>query len=147
MKITHKIIGADKIAEQLRTKIKEIEDRSKRAIETVGYRIQRESMQRVPIDHNPLVQSANTRFEDKPNFKSYAVVSYGTAYAVFVHEAVEEKLRGKNRPKRNKGDPAGSNGKYWGPHGMSKYLESVPRDFRSELQQLVQAIMWEGLSG
>lgn len=144
MKITHEIIGADKIAEQLRAKIGEIEDRSKRAIDTVALRIQRESMERVPIAMGDLRRSANTRFEDRSNFKSYAVVSYGTAYAIFVHEAVEEKLRGKNRPKTADGQ---DQGKYWGPHGMSKYLESVPRDFRSELQQLVRAIMWEGLSG
>jgi len=144
MKITHEIIGANKIAEQLRAKIGEIEKRSKNAIEAVGYRIQRESMERVPIAMGDLRRSANTRFEDRSNFKSYAVVSYGTAYAIFVHEAVEEKLRGKNRPKTADGQ---DQGKYWGPHGMSKYLESVPRDFRSELQQLVAAIMWEGLSG
>jgi|TARA_R110000751_G_C13439352_1_gene442668 hypothetical protein len=144
MKITHKILNADKIVEQLRNKIKEIEDRSKRAIETVGLRIERESKQRVPRVTSNLFKSGTTRFEDMPNFKSYAVVSYGMSYAVFVHENVGEKLKGKNRPRTNRGDAAGSNGQYWGPNGMSKYLESVPRDFRPELQQIVSKIMWGG---
>jgi len=144
MKITHKIIGADKIAEQLRTEIKKIEKRSKNAIDAVALRIWREAAQRVPRATGDLVRSAGRRFEDKPNFKSFAVVYFGTSYAVFVHEAVEEKLRGKARPKLPSGQ---DQGKYWGPHGMSKYLESVPRDFRPELQQLVHSIMWEGLSG
>lgn len=138
MKITHKIIGADEIAEQLRYHIKKIEDRSKRAIEAVGLRIERESKQRVPRITSELFKSGTTRFEDKANFKSYAVVSYGTSYAVFVHEAVEEKLRGKKRWKK-------LGGKYWDPHGKSKYLESIPRDFRPELQELVRDIMWSTL--
>lgn len=50
-----------------------------------GLRIQRESQKIVPIDTSALKNSARTRKEGKGH-KTQVTVSYGTEYAVFVHE-------------------------------------------------------------
>jgi len=44
---------------------------------------------------------------------------YDAPYAIFVHEAIEMKLKGKKRPS--------GIGVYWGPSGKAKFLEDPAR--------------------
>jgi len=78
-----------------------------------GLFLQRESMKIVPIDKNVLRSSANTRMEGV-GFDSACIVSYGTDYAVYVHENMEAKHKpGKQakfleQPLREKRDRMGA---------------------------------------
>jgi hypothetical protein len=55
-----------------------------------GLFLQRESQKIVPIDTSTLKGSANTRIEGV-GLDSTAIISYGTDYAIYVHENLEAK--------------------------------------------------------
>lgn len=59
------------------------------------------------------------------------IVGYTAAYALWVHEAVEEKLRGLPR--------AGGKGFYWDPQGQAqaKFLETPAREYRDQIVKIV----------
>lgn len=59
-------------------------------LKRMGLFIQRESQKIVPIDTTLLRTTANTRAEGK-GFDTVVTVSYGTDYAIFVHEDMEAK--------------------------------------------------------
>ena len=68
-------------------------------------------------------------------------VGYTAAYALYVHEAVAMKLKGKPRSVR-RGKKKGSRGKYWDPQGraQAKFLEEPARTMEGELGRVVQAV-------
>jgi hypothetical protein len=78
-----------------------------------GLFLQRESQKIVPIELGVLRNSANTRMEGTGH-NSAAVVSYGTNYAVYVHEDLEARHKpGKQakfleQPLREKRDRIGA---------------------------------------
>lgn len=78
------------------------------------------------------------------------VVGFTTNYAVYVHENVEMKWRGRPRDGRltNAGSgfrnkstgrfaKAGAKGVYWGPNGQAKFLEEPARLMQPELARLI----------
>lgn len=65
------------------------------------------------------------------------VVGYSAHYAIYVHENVEMKLRGKPRPKNR--------GVYWGPHGEAKFLEKPAREETRNLKAIVSRYAEQGL--
>jgi hypothetical protein len=92
-----------------------------------GLLVQRRSMRQTPVEYGFLRASAFTR---KAIDGSNAVeVGYGAAYAIFVHENTEEKLRGKPRPS--------GLGSYWNP-GKSKFLEDPYKESLREVIDLVK---------
>ena len=88
-----------------------------------GAFLQRESMKLVPIDTTALRASANTRWEGE-GFDTGVIVSYGTEYAVYVHEMPE------NRHK---------------PGKQAKYLEQPAREKRDRMGRIVAE--WMGRAG
>jgi len=64
-------------------------------------------------------------------------VGYTAAYAIYVHENLEMKLRGQPRPLTKAG---GSQGDYWDPpgRGQSKFLEDPFRQNRREYAAIVR---------
>jgi len=83
-------------------------------IEAGGF-LQGESMELVPIDTTNLQASADTRWEGE-GFDTAVIVSYGTEYAVYVHEIVE------NRHK---------------PPTQAKFLEQPAREKRDRMGRIV----------
>ena len=63
------------------------------------------------------------------------VVGYTAAYALYVHENIEMKLRGQPRPRRL----GMEHGKYWGPQGQAqaKFLEQPARQYASQIGRIV----------
>ncbi len=60
------------------------------------------------------------------------LVGYTAAYALFVHESVEMKLKGQKRPKPHKGS-------YWDPKGaQAKFLENPARENRKEYVKIIR---------
>lgn len=76
------------------------------------------------------------------------IVGYTAAYALYVHEAVGEKLRGLPRSPEvdKKGNPKPARGYYWDPQGraQSKFLEEPARTLQPELAQIVQKALMQG---
>lgn len=62
-------------------------------------------------------------------------VGYTANYALYVHEKVEMKLKGKKRPGKNRG-------KFWDPQGraQAKFLEEPARTMQGELGRVVAEI-------
>ena len=103
-----------------------------RGLRVAGTFIQRTSQKEVPVDEGNLKGSAFTRV-DGVGFDTKVTVGYEAAYAVFVHENVEMKLKGQPRAKPSKG-------RYWDPQGRgkSKFLEDPVKANRPEILRLVQ---------
>lgn len=68
--------------------------------------------------------------------KVVVAVGYTQSYAIYVHENVEMKLRGKPRRKPAKGV-------YWGPRGQAKFLEQPARELSNsgEVARIIMAAL------
>ena len=87
-------------------------------------------MQRTPREYGALRASSYTKpIGGTPGRAPTVEIGFTSAYAVYVHENMEMKLRGKARPS--------GLGVYWGPRGRSKFLESALTDLRPEIIQIV----------
>jgi len=69
--------------------------------------------------------------------KSHVIVGYTASYALYVHENIEMKLKGKLRPK--------GRGKFWDPQGrgQAKFLEEPARRLTPELGKIVAQVTKE----
>lgn len=90
--------------------------------------VERLSKQRTPREYGNLVNSAYTRRAQDEEMS--VEVGYTAAYAIWVHENMEQKLKGKPR--------ASGLGVYWGPAGQPKFLESALVDLESSILKTVR---------
>ncbi len=81
------IKGLDNVLRNLNKEIKGIENRALDGLKAAGLKVQAEAQRRVPVDLGNLRGSASTDTLSK-NPPAVAV-SFGAAYAVFVHEDLE----------------------------------------------------------
>lgn len=99
-------------------------------LKTAGLFLQRQSQGLVPVDFGILKASAFTRAEGE-GFSTVVLVGYTAFYAMYVHEMVE--MKGKGKPRR-----APSKGNYWDPagRGQAKFLEAPARDAENRKKML-----------
>lgn len=107
-----KVTGQQKVLANLNKEIKGIKNRTLDGLLAGGLIILRESNEHVPVEHGFLRASGYAR-KAKDN-RQAVEIGYTSRYAVFVHESVEEILRGKPRQS--------GIGVYWGPKGHSQFL-------------------------
>lgn len=71
--------------------------------------------------------------------KAAVIVGYTAAYAVYVHENVEMKLKGKPRPRKR--------GYYWDPQGVAqaKFLEEPARTEANTIGKIVASAIGKGI--
>jgi len=105
-----------------------------RGVKLAALLLQRESQKLVPVDTGNLKASAFTRATGK-GFGIEANVGYTAAYALYVHENREMKLKGQPR--------SSGRGNYWDPQGrgQSKFLEEPARRLRLKMRGIIQANM------
>ena len=110
--------GLANVLSNLRAQTYIIPGQVNRGLYKAGLFLQAKSQKLVPVNTGNLKASAFTRLA-----AGRVSVGYTAGYAVFVHEAVKMKLKGKPRP-NNKG-------KFWDPQGkgQAKFLEAP---FRNE---------------
>ena len=94
---------------------KPVEDRMRSSLHDLALKIEKTSNERVPIEYGNL--RASSYVEVPGEGKMTWTVGYAANYAIYVHENLEQKLKGQ---KRKSGV-----GVYWGPHGRPKFLESA----------------------
>lgn len=70
--------------------------------------------------------------------KATVAVGYSARYAIYVHENLEQKLKGQPRPS--------GLGVYWGPSGQPKYLEGPFRRMAQELKSMIREGIQRGLT-
>lgn len=100
-------------------------------LKAAGLALQRESQRLVPVDTGNLKASAFTRATGA-GLDTAVTVGYTAAYAMFVHELVQMRLRGQPR--------IGGKGAYWDPagRGQAKFLEEPARRMKDELLAIVK---------
>ncbi len=120
--------GLDEVMKNLNREISNVEGRAVSGLYRAGLLIQGVAQTRVPVEYGHLRQSAYTRkSRDNPNAVE---VGFAAAYALFVHENMEQKLRGQPR--------ASGLGKYWGPKGQPKFLESAVSDNQDKIVEIIK---------
>jgi len=124
------ITGVKEILENIKEHRERLGQGFSRGVRIAGLRLQRESQRLVPVNFGVLKASAFTRAEGE-GLGTEVNVGYTAAYAIYVHENVEMKLKGQPRP--------GGKGRYWDPQGrgQSKFLEEPARRLAPELKQII----------
>ena len=122
------IKGMDKVLKNLNKEIKGIENRSIDGLLSFAVLVQKDSSERVPVEFGNLKASS---FARKAIDDDMAVeVGFSSKYALYVHENLEQKLKGKDRQS--------GLGKYWGPKGEPKFLERSLRDNKDKGLKIIQ---------
>lgn len=119
--------GFDQVMANLNKEIGAIEDRSIGGLLAAGLKVQGESQGNVPVEYGNLRAGAYT--QKAPDDPSAVEIGYQAAYAPFVHENMEMKLKGRPRPS--------GLGVYWGPSGGPKFLERAVTDLQEEIVSTV----------
>ena len=133
-----KVEGLDTVMRNLNREIAGIKSRTLAGLMEAGLQVQRSAQRRVPVDTGNLKASAYTRKRpearsDRPEVE----VGFTAAYAVYVHETMEQKLKGKPRPSR--GYKSGQ-GRYWDPQGQAgpKFLQRAVAENADKIVAIVQ---------
>lgn len=92
-----------------------------------------EAKRRVPREYGNLVGSGYARkaADGKKDSKPKVEVGFSADYALWVHENVEMKLKGKPRPS--------GKGKYWGPKGEARYLVNALNAKQKDAADIIAA--------
>lgn len=136
-KITVHIDGVDRVLTNISLLEKGTKVGLRLGLTKAGLVLQRISQTFVPVHYGNLKASAFTRLDAFPGSGVMIVfVGYTAAYAIYVHENMEMKLQGQERPYTAKG---GYQGHYWDPagRGQNKFLE---RPYRRHLKNLLAII-------
>lgn len=116
-----KLDGLDNAMRNLNREISGVRNRTAGGLLRAGGIILAEAKDRVPVEYGDLRDSGYVLLETE----ELAVdIGFTAPYALFVHENLEQKLKGKPRPS--------GIGVYWGPHGQPKFLESAIIDKTEE---------------
>lgn len=113
--------GMEQVLLRMNREIDEIEGATLGGLLAGGLIVQAQAQRDVPVERGNLRASAYTR----PSGKLSVDVGFEAAYALFVHENLEMKLKGQPRPS--------GLGVYWGPRGKAKFLEHALRDKEDEV--------------
>ncbi len=75
------------------------------------------------------------------------IVGFNASYAIFVHENIEMKGRGKKRV-GTRADGSQRKGRYWDPQGrgQAKFLEQPAREMQGELARVIRDSVRGGAS-
>lgn len=119
--------GLDDLNRQLRKMAKESPRAVERAAFAGGLKIQGYAQDNVPVEYGNLQGSAYTQ-----KIKLGAEVGFSAEYALFVHENMEQKLKGDPRPS--------GLGTYWNPGGP-KFLERAINENSDEIVDIVEAYL------
>jgi hypothetical protein len=110
-----KVTGVNNAIKRLNAELDSNVKRAMAGLLAGGMIIEVDAKKRVPREYGNLFASSYTR---KAQDGTLAVeVGFTSAYALWVHENIEMKLKGKDRPS--------GLGQYWGPKGEAKYLENA----------------------
>lgn len=124
--------GLDKTLKNLNKRIDAIPNKSMKGLLTGGLIVQRDAQKHVPVEFGVLRQSAFTRKARNDKEVKAVEVGFTAAYAMFVHENLEMRLKGKPRPS--------GKGVYWGPQGEARFLaNSVTRNEEEIVRRVAEA--------
>ena len=129
--MTVDIDGLDDLNKDLRKIAKKSPDAVTRGAFAGALLVQREAQKNVPVEFGNLKGSAYTQ-----KIMLGAETGFTSAYALFVHENMEQVLKGEPRPS--------GLGTYWNPGGP-KFLERAVNEHMSEVVDLVEAYLEQAI--
>jgi hypothetical protein len=112
-----KVEGLQRTLDNLNKKIADAKNASHAGLLAAAIFAEIEAKKLVPREYSNLFASSFAR--KTPESRSdelSAEVGFGAAYALYIHENMEQKLKGEPRPS--------GLGVYWGPSGQPKFLEA-----------------------
>lgn len=121
------IEGFDDVVRNLNAEVRRIKGASIEGLLAGGLIVQAHSQRNVPVEYGNLRASAYTR--KHPTSAGTVEVGYTAAYAVFVHENMEQTLKGEPRPS--------GLGTYWNPGGP-KFLERALDENRAAILEQIR---------
>jgi len=133
MAVGIEVEGLDDLNRQLQKIAKTAPVAVRRASFAGGLVIQRASQENTPVEYGNLKGSAYTQ-----RTQLGAEVGHTAAYALFVHENMEQVLKGEPRPS--------GLGTYWNPGGP-KFLERAVNENAEEVRDIVEAYLEEAING
>lgn len=130
-----KVEGLETVMRNLNAQIAQIEGDTLAGLFEAGLQVQGSAQKRVPVNTGNLKASAYTR--KHPGGRPEVEVGFTAAYAPFVHENLEMKLKGQPRPKRGY---KASQGNYWDPQGKAgpKFLQNAVSENAGKIVQIIQ---------
>lgn len=123
--ILFQVLKIAKLPQLIKDAEAEMKKAARRGLHKGGLIVQRQAQQWVPVDTGNLRGSAFTRVVG-----THVEVGFSANYAIYVHENMEQKLKGQPR--------ASGRGVYWGPDGRPKFLEAAWKAKREEFMQAVR---------
>jgi len=126
-----KIEGLDALNKRLSELPKELQAAGERGAFASALMVQGEAQNRVPVEYGNLRGSAYTNKVLKG-----AETGFSAEYAIFVHENLEQKLKGEPRPS--------GLGTYWNPGGP-KFLEKAVNENLDQISDLVEGYIEQAL--
>lgn len=121
------IEGFDDVVRNLNAEVRRIKGASIEGLLAAGLIVQAHAQRNVPVEYGNLRASAYTR--KSPEDPSTVEVGFTAAYAVFVHENMEQVLKGDPRPS--------GLGTYWNPGGP-KFLERALDENRAAILEQIR---------
>lgn len=121
------IRGFDDVIRTLQLRIDAIRGASMEGLFAGALIVQADAQRNVPVEFGNLRASAFTRFS--PTDSDTVEVGFTAAYAVFVHENMEQVLKGEPRPS--------GLGTYWNPGGP-KFLERALDENRAAILEQIR---------
>ena len=127
--MTAELTGLETVMRNLNAEINRMEGATLAGLLAGGLVVQRAAQKNVPVEYGDTRASAYTRKAmDEPGAVD---VGFGAAHAVYLHENMEQKLKGQPRPS--------GLGVYWGPSGGPKFLERALTETSHAVLNMVAA--------
>jgi hypothetical protein len=123
--------GLDALNRRLASLPAELQAAGARGAFAAGLMVQGKSQENTPVEYGVLRASAYTQ-----RTANGAEVGHSAEYAIYVHENMEQKLKGEPRPS--------GLGTYWNPGGP-KFLERAVNENLSEISDLVEGYIEQAL--
>lgn len=132
-----KVDGLEQVMRNLNREVAGIKQRTMKGLMEAGLGIERSAKRRVPVNTGNLKASGYTRQAPRSTENNPQVeVGFTAAYAVFVHENMEMKLKGQPRPRRGYNRAQGN---YWDPQGQAgpKFLQNAVSENADKIVAIV----------
>lgn len=123
LEVGSRVEGLEVVLGNINREIERIESATMGGLLAGGLIVQAQAQRWTPVERGNLRASAYTRKD--PMGRLQVEVGYEAAYALFVHENLEMKLKGRPRPS--------GLGVYWGPKGRAKFLEQALVEKQNEV--------------
>lgn len=127
------VLGSAEVVTNIRRKQDSMGKQCERGLTMAGLHLLRTSQKLVPVEFGPLKASGFIR-KTGSGWGTAINVGYTAAYAIYVHENLEMKLKGQPRTP----NPP-HKGRYWDPQGrgQSKFLEQPMRTEAKEMRKMI----------